>query len=303
MLNEKLDSLIQRLRDLDDKQLFFVGGVIKSGTTWVERLLDSHPQVVCKGEAHFGSLLEPALRESVAAYNSVIPKKGNWARHKREGTHIVSASKYSYLSRDLDLLYAQAIRLMLLKWLDTPEIKCIGEKTPNNSQYFQTYRRLFPDARFIYVVRDVRDVAVSGWFFNLALAAKETLAHFPNIDEYGAYIARLWVKDVAEGLRFVESHKERACYIKYEDLWQRPAEEVSRLFAFLGVESDHRQVRSSIAFTDFSRLSGGRKRGIENRSSFYRKGIIGDWENHFSPAALSKIESSAGAMMTRLGYL
>ncbi|MFW9919917.1 MAG: sulfotransferase, partial [Candidatus Thorarchaeota archaeon] len=34
------------------KQFFFVVGCQKSGTTWVESLLDHHPRVICKGEAH-----------------------------------------------------------------------------------------------------------------------------------------------------------------------------------------------------------------------------------------------------------
>lgn len=302
-LNDKLTALLEELGSLEDKDVFFIGGVIKSGTTWVERLMDSHPQVVCKGEAHFGSLLEPLLREAVAAYNSVIPKKGNWSRHRREGTHVVSPSRYSYLSRELDVLYARAIQLMLLKWAGVPGVKCIGEKTPDNIQYFERFKQLFPGARFIYVVRDVRDVAVSGWFFNLILDANDTLAHVRDINEFSVHMARLWVQDVAAGLRFVEENDQHACCVRYEDLWGRPLEETSRLFRFLGVDADDRQVKSSVDLTDFSRLSGGRARGMENRSSFYRKGVVGDWKTHLSSEALSTIEASAGGLMGRLGYV
>ena len=32
---------------------FFVLGVPKSGTTWVQKALDSHPQLLCRGEGKF----------------------------------------------------------------------------------------------------------------------------------------------------------------------------------------------------------------------------------------------------------
>ena len=302
IVNEKLSGLLEQLSQLEEKRLFFVGGFVKSGTTWVERILDAHPEVICKGEAHFGSLLEPALRDALATYNTLIPKKGNWARHRREGERGASVARYSYMSTDMDVLYARAIQLMLLKWRDAGEARCIGEKTPNNSEYFERFQKLFPDARFLYVVRDVRDVAVSGWFFNLTVDSKRTLETFRDINEYAVYIAGSWTSHVAAGLRFVEQNSGLAACVKYEDLHGAPIEEASRLFKFLGTDTDERTVGRCIASVDFSRLSGGRARGTENRSSFYRKGIVGDWSNHLGTRTISAMESRAGGLMDRLGY-
>lgn len=302
IVNEKLRDLLGQLSWLEKKQLFFIGGFVKSGTTWLERVLDAHPEVICKGEAHFGTLLEPALRDSLATYNALIPKKGNWARHRREGERGASVAKYSYMSKDMDVLYARAIQLMLLKWRGAGDARCIGEKTPNNSEYFERFQKLFPDARFLYIVRDVRDVAVSGWFFNLAVGSKRTLETFRDINEYAAHIAGSWTSHVAAGLRFVERNSGLAACVKYEDLHGNPTEEASRIFNFLGTDADERTVNRCIALADFSRLSGGRERGTENRSSFYRKGIVGDWSNHLNTETIAAMESKAGGLMDQLGY-
>ena len=52
----------------------------------------------------------------------------------------------------------------------------------------------------------------------------------------------------------------------------------------------------------FSRLSGGRRQGQEDRDSHFRKGLVGDWSNHFDDAARAAFEAAAGALLEQLGY-
>ncbi len=51
--------MFQRLHGLigalNATQIFFIGGSQKSGTTWLQLLLNAHPQVVCQGEGHITS--------------------------------------------------------------------------------------------------------------------------------------------------------------------------------------------------------------------------------------------------------
>src|SRR5215208_5832616 len=62
----RLGSIVDRLRvrlrrqspngtDFRGEELpvFFVVGLAKSGTTWLMKILDSHPEVLCKGEGRF----------------------------------------------------------------------------------------------------------------------------------------------------------------------------------------------------------------------------------------------------------
>ncbi len=51
------------------KQIFFIAGVLKSGTTWLQLLLDAHPEIACRGEAHFIDSLYPKLATAFERYN------------------------------------------------------------------------------------------------------------------------------------------------------------------------------------------------------------------------------------------
>lgn len=300
--SEKLCTLIRDLENFQDKQIFFLGGFVKSGTTWIERLLDAHPEVACKGEAHFCSLLEPSLQLAISKYNSVIPKKGNWERLNNEGIQQFQAPDYSYTGQDFNYISALSIQLLMSKWSDDSKIKSVGEKTPNNAQYFQRLLQLFPSAKFVYIVRDIRDVIVSGWFFNLAIDSEYTLRTFESIHKYGISMAQNWVQAVSNGLKFAEQNNTQVHIIKYEDLWHEPVNGTSKLLQFLSVDDSSEVIKFCLRTTDFSKLSDGRKRGIENRGSFYRKGIIGDWKNHLKHDTLLEIETYCGAMLDHLGY-
>jgi hypothetical protein len=69
----------QEILRLAGCQLFFVGGAPRSGTTWLQLLLDSHPEVCCRGEGLFRKHLADPLdslvarrREALAAKNAVL---------------------------------------------------------------------------------------------------------------------------------------------------------------------------------------------------------------------------------------
>ena len=46
----------------------------------------------------------------------------------------------------------------------------------------------------------------------------------------------------------------------------------------------------------------GRKAGVHNEKSFLRKGIVGDWKNHFSYQSREKFNDYAGSSLLELGY-
>jgi hypothetical protein len=54
--------------------------------------------------------------------------------------------------------------------------------------------------------------------------------------------------------------------------------------------------------TRFESRAGGRKAGQEDPSSHYRKGVAGDWVNHFTPAHAEAFEERFGDLLPRLGY-
>ena len=55
-----------QILEILEKRIFFVGGAMKSGTTWLQLSLDAHPHLSCGGEGHFTNQLAPRLdRKSV----------------------------------------------------------------------------------------------------------------------------------------------------------------------------------------------------------------------------------------------
>jgi len=57
-----------------------------------------------------------------------------------------------------------------------------------------------------------------------------------------------------------------------------------------------------VGSASFEKLSRGRERGQEDPSSFYRKGVAGDWKNHFSKEDRRVFKEEAGELLIRLGY-
>jgi hypothetical protein len=52
----------------------------------------------------------------------------------------------------------------------------------------------------------------------------------------------------------------------------------------------------------FRRKSGGRKKGEENRSHHYRKGVPGDWVNYFDDKLKQSFKDRYGDLVVQLGY-
>lgn len=91
-------------------------------------------------------------------------------------------------------------------------------------------------------------------------------------------------------------------FIKYEDMLVDPVTVLSdSLEHYLGKEVDRRDLANIVERFSFKRMTG-RNPGTENRQSFVRKGISGDWLNHFSREACQVFDHYAGDVLVELGY-
>jgi hypothetical protein len=95
---------------------------------------------------------------------------------------------------------------------------------------------------------------------------------------------------------------DRYTEVRYEDLLERPHREVERLLGFLGVDTRESVVERCVVSASFEKLSRGRERGQEDPTSFYRKGVAGDWKNHFTQEDRRVFKEEAGGLLIRLGY-
>ena len=284
-------ELQQTLTDIGDKELFFIGGSPKSGTTWLQLLLDSHPDIGCSGETHFLDRFVPSVGKPIQDHGEYL----TWLQ-----TNIFAGLDCPSLdSPDLMNLLRVAM-VFMLRHKNTPEVKLIGEKTPDNIRNLAVMNCLFPNSKFVHIVRDGRDAAMSAWFHNRRLSDEwdETI----DLLAFIRASADVWTGDLARAQEFAEHAPSRYHRVRYEDLSTCPSSTLHSVLEFLGAGTDEAVIEACIERASFESVSGGRRAGQEDRSSFFRKGTTGDWRNHFSPEAEAAFNAIGGEWLDRLGY-
>ncbi|MEX0885481.1 MAG: sulfotransferase [Phycisphaeraceae bacterium] len=278
-----------------DKQLFFIASCSKSGSTWLQHLLDGHRQVCCYGEAFFPTHLRPLFEQVATVYNRSHKAGHERNRQQRSG---------DLQPDDVRHLYRSAVAGIMARWGgDHPEVLAVGDKTPENAVGAASLLDDFPEARIIHLIRDGRDVCVSGWFHNLREKGDAFRQQFPDLAAYIPVMAgQKWKPYIQHTRQVGEQRPEQYLEVSYEQLQADPQPTVARLLAFLGVDASEAEVRTCIDAGDFRRLSGGRAQGEEARDDFYRKGTAGDWRNHFDARCEAVFMQHAGDLLQQLGY-
>ena len=290
---------LSELSEVFEKQIFFLCGVLKSGTTWLERLLDVHPEIVCKGEAHFASNFVRPLAELVNTYNQEVSTKGAAIVHLKEYGGATDVLEYN--DDDIAFLSIAAIGSMFTKW-STPDTRIIGDKTPRNLEDMHLLSQLFPSAKFVHLIRDGRDVAVSLWHFNLNTNISATIQQWGTFENFSHEFAEIWANRVSAGRELGQSLGNRYHEVRYEDLLECADTTLANVYSFLGAADTRELVGENLKACSFKSLSGGRERGTEDASSFFRKGVANDWKNHFSAPEREKFQAIAGDTLAACGY-
>ncbi len=311
--------------------LFFVVGHQKSGTTWLMKTLDSHPEILCQGEGRpFGRDFRRERLKQVrkgypptSLYNAIVSaedlrywiERSVWSRHDDPDEHLVNLTRL-------------AIEYFLVQQLSKTGKRLVGDKTVLlTPEIVEEISTIFPDAKVIHIVRDGRDVVVSTMHhrWNQAedrggttritpeqAARREAYYQdsqsllrmgggiFPEgwLENYAAKWRANVAKTVKDGPALLGANYAE---VRYEDLLERPEEEVGRLLGFLGADASEQTVRRCVSAASFSKLAGGRERGQE-AASFFRKGIAGDWKNVFTKQDKQTFKSIAGDLLVELGY-
>jgi len=290
----RFGTLHGRIGALSETQLFFIGGSMKSGTTWLQLLLDAHPHVLCKGESHVANHLAQGLLRCLDVHNQKIEQKNRTVFSELDGFPLYNAEHLAYL-------VGAALLLPLSKLTGTPP-HAVGEKTPDNVRYFDVLRAVFPAARFLHVVRDGRDCAVSAWFHNLRTNPAWLQSKFASIGNYALMFAREWAADITHAERFAAANPGAMLTVRYESLLDSAPAVLRETLAFLDVPADEPAIAQCCDAASFERLSAGRTQGSEDRTSFFRNGTHGNWRAHLDPATADLFFEAAAPWLQRLGY-
>lgn len=88
----------------------------------------------------------------------------------------------------------------------------------------------------------------------------------------------------------------------YEAVLEDPGRELCRVLETFGLPVDMARVEAAVEKYSFANQSGNRQPGEEDIKSFVRKGIAGDWVNHFTAEAREVFDHYAGDYLIKLGY-
>lgn len=258
---------------------FFVLGLPKSGTTWVQKSLDAHPHLICRGEGKFMAFRKE-LQTAAAKYSNHI------AGYQKK---VFGEDFFSPIPRtEFERLYRSFIEGRLIGEGVPDGILRVGNKDPEHGPVLSDLARYFPGASFIHVIRDPRDVAVSTWH-HMRRVEPGFVETIGDIDTFARQIVGEW-RAYVRGVRRIAGDKAvEYIEIRYEDLHAAPAVSLAKLYRFLGVSDDEGIVTAALHHASFERASGGRARGSADPGSFYRKGDVGDFRNHLSSSLAAEL--------------
>ena len=261
---------------------FFIVGAGRSGTTLLRLMLDAHPRLAIPPESHFvvglqrrfGDVPGPEAVEALLAH----PRFREWALDPGRVRRTLGARAPASWAELFDAAFSlYAAQHGKARW---------GDKTPDYARHLAKVRRIFPDARFVHLIRDGRDVAAS-------------LARVPWYRGSVARAAHDWVKSVRRA-RTAGLRRDEYLEVRYEDLVADPETALRRVCAHLGEEW-------SEAMLDYPDRAG--EKVPERRSVWHertRRPVsderVGAWRRELTPSDLWTFERVAGDLLDELGY-
>ena len=274
----------------------FIVGVARSGTTLLRLMLDAHPRLAIPPETHFIPKVITAVQEGSDPL-AVITGHRRWPdfgldaselRERFSGHRPLTATD---ALREFYGLYAS--RHSKARW---------GDKSTNYIRKMKPISRTLPEARFVHLIRDGRDVALS-----------QVAVHFgPSTVEAAA---EKWRAEITKARR--QGPKlPHYLEVRYEELIADPEPVLRRICDATELEWDdamlhyQEQAPERIAeiVRDFDRAEGDpvtadvRAAHQANVSKPLQSDRAARWRTEMPAADVSAFEQVAGGLLDELGY-
>ena len=250
---------------LRDRMIFCVGAQ-RSGTTWLQRMLAIHPDVVTL----------PSETQLISVGMTTL------ARQTHQGAMSSRVTGRTFMDAeafaDAGRAFCDAVFGGLASSLD-PDARYVLERSPNHAERLDLVAQLYPDARVVHIIRDGRDVA------------RSLVAQNWGPDDL-RLAARRWRRAVETARRAGPAFAVYA-EVRYEDLLADPRRIYTDLLAKLGLTAHAETVDTALA-------EAGRAANVDVSQP---RIAHGKWQPVWSPADLAAFEAEAGDLLYgQLGY-
>jgi len=169
------------------------------------------------------------------------------------------------------------------------------DKHPGNALHTRLIREFLPEARFIHVIRDGRDVACS------MMSAAKKIGY--GTREAGDS-AEAWKRHVV-GARDAAQSPGSYLEVRYEDLLSQGIPAYQRVLEFCGLTGAPGWIEATLEANTFEKMKEARRTGdpsVQAKQAHYRKGRAGSWVEDLSSAEAFEFEQHAGDLLRELGY-
>jgi hypothetical protein len=277
----------------------FVVGASRSGTTLLRVMLDSHPQLAIPAETHFLNRIVRA-REPVTidAFADLCVTTASWPN-----LGISRGALEAELSELPTFTVPDAVRQIYFSLARRSGKRRWGDKTPSYLAIMEQIQELLPEAAFIHVIRDGRDVSLS----------QRHLWWGPGEDIVAA--ATFWVDEITRA-RASAAKLHSYLEVRYEDLVLKPESVLARICQRIDLPFDP-------AMLDFTPTAvrglqeviqpfgpnGAGQMRLESFRSIYANttqpldpGKAGRWRSEMPADERRRFEEVAGPLLASLGY-
>ena len=276
---------------------FFVVGCPRSGTTLLRRLLDAHPRLcVPKAETHWipkfysrGDGLDMD-GNATPAFVDVLMAYPRFRKFRADRQTLLS-----FFDGRPCMDYAEFVR-RLFDWYGEQRGKpLIGDKTPGYARYIPLLHKLFPQARFIHLLRDGRDTALSLLSWD---RLHKTAGRLATFDEDPVTTTALFWEWLVRLGRETGSHLPQGLYmeVSYERLVDDTEPACREICEFLGIAFEPEML-------EYHRGRQKPGRGLSAKKAWLPPtGKLRDWRHQMSGQELLLFEAACASLLTELGY-
>lgn len=269
----------------------FIVGCPRSGTSFLYHLLLS-----AGGFARFHTqmnvfdVLEPIFGDlrSTAHKKKMMQE---WLRSKAFAVSGLEASEIEAKVMAECRNGSDFIRIVMEEVARTQGVDRWIDSTPTNVPHMLRISRDFPEARFIHIIRDARDVALSldkrHWSRPLPWDKQRSLL------ATGLY----WEWIVRKGRKYGTMLGPRYMEVRYEELVERPESPLKKIGEFLLHDLDYARIQEASV--------GSVKKPLTSFKEDLKEGLfspVGRWKDKFPPDQLVWFERLVGNYLQKLGY-